>query len=56
MYMLPFQYINTENKTNRKRQLPFVCCKLDKPGKLLFVIICKQKTENGSWFSLVGKR
>ncbi len=25
--MLPFQYIYMEDRTNRKRQLPFVCCK-----------------------------
>ncbi len=27
IYMLPFQYIYTENWTMRKWQLPFVCCK-----------------------------
>ncbi len=40
--MLPFHYINKENGTNGKLQLPFV--------------FCKRKTENKSLISLVDKR
>jgi hypothetical protein len=46
--------LQTENRTNGKQQLSFVCCK-QKAEKANFGLLAANKTENGSLFSLVGK-
>jgi hypothetical protein len=42
--------IYMENGANRKRQLPFVCCKWKNGNSKLPQFFCKRKIENGSCF------
>jgi hypothetical protein len=44
------------NGANGKRQSPFVCCKRKTKTENCSVCLLQTETENGSLFSLVGKR